>query len=113
MLKSLASRIFAALGASLLLSAGPAQARTPAPAHPALWAVADADTTVYLFGTIHLLPAKYKWRTPTFDQAVDGSQQLVVETIVVLCVMTFFTLMITGLDAVFAAGFNAILFGNR
>jgi uncharacterized protein YbaP (TraB family) len=82
MLKSVASRVFAALGVSLLLSAGPAQAKAPAPAHPALWAVADADTTVYLFGTIHLLPAKYKWRTPTFDQAVNGSQQLVVETIV-------------------------------
>jgi len=82
MLKWLASRVLAALGMSLALAAGPAQAKKPAGARPALWAVADADTTVYLFGTIHLLPAKYQWRTPAFDQAVDGSQQLVVETIV-------------------------------
>jgi uncharacterized protein YbaP (TraB family) len=47
---------------------------------PAMWSVSDADTTVYLFGTIHLLPADYKWRTPKFDQAIAGSNELVVET---------------------------------
>jgi len=82
MLKTLLQRGFAALGLSLLLGAVPAEAKAPAAAHPALWAVADADTTVYLFGTIHLLPDKYQWRTPTLDKALDGSQQLVVETIV-------------------------------
>jgi len=82
MLKKILQRGFAALGVSMLLGAGPATAKAAPPAHPALWAVADADTTVYLFGTIHLLPEKYRWRTPAFDQAVDGSQQLVVETIV-------------------------------
>ena len=49
---------------------------------PAMWSVSDADTTVYLFGTIHLLPADYKWRTPRFDQAIAGSNELVVETII-------------------------------
>jgi uncharacterized protein YbaP (TraB family) len=47
-----------------------------------LWSVADADTTIYLFGTIHLLPEKYQWRTATFDRAIDNSQELVVETII-------------------------------
>jgi uncharacterized protein YbaP (TraB family) len=82
MFKKILQRGFAAVGVSLLLGAGPAAAKAPVPAHPALWAVADADTTVYLFGTIHLLPEKYRWRTAAFDQAVEGSQQLVVETIV-------------------------------
>jgi uncharacterized protein YbaP (TraB family) len=82
MLKKIMERGVAALVASLALGAGPAQAKAAQAAHPALWAVADADTTVYLFGTIHLLPEKYRWRTPAFDQAVSGSQQLVVETIV-------------------------------
>jgi len=81
MLKSLARRPLTALGMSMLLAV-PAQAKAPPAARPALWAVADADTTVYLFGTIHLLPEKYRWRTAEFDRAVDGSQQLVVETIV-------------------------------
>ena len=58
MLKRLLRRGFAALGVPLLLTGVPAAAKAPQAAHPALWAVADADTTVYLFGTIHLLPAK-------------------------------------------------------
>src|SRR4051812_29542140 len=82
MFKKILQRGLGAICVFLLLGAGPAAAKAPPPAHPALWAVADADTTVYLFGTIHLLPEKYRWRTPAFDQAVDGSQQLVVETIV-------------------------------
>jgi hypothetical protein len=82
MLKSLLRRAVAALGFSVLLVAAPAEAKVPPAAHPALWAVTDADTTIYLFGTIHLLPENYRWRTVRFDRAVEGSQQLVVETIV-------------------------------
>ena len=84
MLKSLLRRAVAALGISLLSlgSAAPAAVATEHVARPALWAVSDADTTIYLFGTIHLLPSNYKWRTAKFDQAIAGSQQLMVETIV-------------------------------
>jgi uncharacterized protein YbaP (TraB family) len=82
MLKSVMHRIGAALGVTLLLGAAPAEARAPQPAHPALWKISDPDTTIYLFGTIHLLPQALKWRTPEFDQAVESSQELVVETIV-------------------------------
>ena len=81
MLKVFLRRALAAAGLSLAL-AGPSPARTVQPARPALWAVSDPDTTIYLFGTIHLLPEKYQWRTAKFDQALVGSQQLVVETIV-------------------------------
>jgi uncharacterized protein YbaP (TraB family) len=79
MLKSLFRRTLAALG--MFAIAAPAPAATAA-AQPALWAVTDADTTIYLFGTIHLLPQNYQWRSPKLDQAVANSQQLVVETIV-------------------------------
>ena len=82
MLRSWLRRIGAVLGISLLLSSVPAEARSPEIAHPALWEVSDTDTTIYLFGTIHLLPEKLKWRTPGFDRAVNAAQQLVVETIV-------------------------------
>ena len=74
-------RLFAALTAILALAA-PAAAKAPPQARPALWEVSDADTTIYLFGTIHLLPTNYQWRTAKFNQAVANSQQLVVETIV-------------------------------
>ena len=81
MLKSILHRILTAFGISLLL-AGAAEAKAPPVANPALWTVSDADTTVYLFGTIHLLPQNYRWRSPQLDRAVNGSQQLMVETIV-------------------------------
>ena len=58
------------------------EALAPNVARPALWEISDPDTTIYLFGTIHLLPDNLQWRTEKFDQAVASSQQLVVETIV-------------------------------
>jgi uncharacterized protein YbaP (TraB family) len=77
MFKSFLRRTLAAFG---LL--GLATGAAAAPAKPALWAVSDADTTVYLFGTIHLLPQNYQWRSPKLDEAMQSSQQLVVETII-------------------------------
>ncbi len=46
---------------------------------PALWKLADEDTTIYLFGTIHVLPKDFEWRTPVFDAALDASHELVLE----------------------------------
>jgi len=82
MLKSLLRRAATALGLSLLLIGPAAQAKAPQNARPALWEVSDPDTTIYLFGTIHLLPDNFQWETAKFDKALDSSQQLVVETIV-------------------------------
>lgn len=59
-------------------SASPPQAKV-APAKPGLWKVADADTTIYLFGTIHVLPKNYKWRTAKFDKAERSARELVLE----------------------------------
>ncbi|HVU31650.1 MAG TPA: TraB/GumN family protein [Sphingomicrobium sp.] len=82
MLKSFFRRAAAPFLAALALVAPAAQAKAPQSARPALWEVSDADTTIYLFGTIHLLPENVQWRTAKFDKAVAGSQQLIVETIV-------------------------------
>lgn len=76
-MRSIFTRSIAVLG---LLFAAPTAAK--APVQPALWSVSDADTTIYLFGTIHLLPEKYDWRSAKFDKALEGSQELVLETIV-------------------------------
>ena len=73
---------FVAPVAALLSIGSAAQARAPQTARPALWQVSDADTTIYLFGTIHLLPSDLKWRTAKLDQALTSSQELVVETII-------------------------------
>ncbi|TAL74574.1 MAG: TraB/GumN family protein [Rhodanobacter sp.] len=48
-------------------------------AHPALWVVRQGATTVYLFGTIHVLPAGTAWRFPALDAALAKSDALYVE----------------------------------
>jgi uncharacterized protein YbaP (TraB family) len=68
----------AMLGACAQPAARPAAAVPPAP-QPALWKLADDDTTIYLFGTIHLLPPDTPWRTARFDQALAEAKTLVVE----------------------------------
>jgi uncharacterized protein YbaP (TraB family) len=80
MLKTLFRRGLSALGLVAVATSGtPAVARSNA---PALWEVRDKDTTVYLFGTIHLLPKDQNWRTQKFEKAVQGSQSLVLETLI-------------------------------
>jgi uncharacterized protein len=81
MFRTVLRRALASLGlAALAGCATPAPA--PAQAKPAMWQVSDEDTTIFLFGTIHLLPPGYGWRTPAFDKALEASQSLIVETIV-------------------------------
>lgn len=48
-------------------------------AKPALWKVADEDTTIYLFGTIHFLPSNIDWYTPAIAEAMDASDLIVKE----------------------------------
>jgi uncharacterized protein len=47
---------------------------------PALWRVSDADTTVHLFGTVHVLPAGVDWRTPAIDRAFEEARVVYFET---------------------------------
>jgi len=42
-------------------------------ADPALWMLQDEDTTVYLFGTVHVLKPDMKWQTEKFDRAFQKS----------------------------------------
>ncbi|MBA3511031.1 TraB/GumN family protein [Sphingomonas sp.] len=82
MLMRILRRGLAMLGVVALASCATTPPAESATGRPALWQVADRDTTIYLFGTIHLLPKDYAWRTAAFDRAVAGSQTLVVETVV-------------------------------
>jgi len=43
-------------------------------AAPAMWLVRDADTEIYLFGTMHVLTPDAAWRTPAYDAAYDRAQ---------------------------------------
>ncbi|MGC1550443.1 MAG: TraB/GumN family protein, partial [Rhodanobacter sp.] len=50
-------------------------------AHPALWAAKNGQATVYLFGTVHLLPQDANWSTPQIDTALQQSSRLSIELI--------------------------------
>ncbi len=46
---------------------------------PALWKVADTDTTIYLFGTVHVLPKNLVWLDGPVGSALNASEQLITE----------------------------------
>jgi uncharacterized protein YbaP (TraB family) len=70
---------------ALLLAACGQQPPAPPPvmhdADPALWVVRDADTTIYLFGTVHLLKPGTGWFDEAVRKAFDRSDQLVLELV--------------------------------
>jgi len=74
-LKSLRSvcAVLIAAGAALLAGA------VPAPAEPGLWLVRGPHTTIYLFGTIHVLPKDRAWKWPTIAKALASSRELWLE----------------------------------
>lgn len=76
--------------AALSAPAGLAAKGTAAPADPAIvqdyqpdpaiWVLRDEDTTIYLLGTVHILPEGFRWRSPRLDAIVEEADELVVET---------------------------------
>lgn len=69
------------LSAALLVVGGAAQARDAGAASPALWQVTDADTTIYLFGTVHVMKPGVEWFDGKVKRAFDASDELVLEII--------------------------------
>jgi len=47
---------------------------------PAIWRIADADTTIYLFGTVHSLPPGFKWRNPVLEGVIVRADTLLLES---------------------------------
>jgi uncharacterized protein len=58
----------AALFAATMLS--------PAKAAPGLWVVHSGTATVYLFGTVHMLPNTTHWVSPQIQHAMDVSDEI-------------------------------------
>lgn len=48
-------------------------------ADPALWIMRDEDTTIYLFGTVHILKPGLTWFDEGVKSAFDSSQELITE----------------------------------
>ena len=46
---------------------------------PAFYKVSDDDTTIYIFGTVHLLPEGLNWFEGPLRAAFDASDELVLE----------------------------------
>ena len=54
-----------------------------AEADPAMWVVKDADSTVYLLGTIHVLKPGTEWRSGKLDTALKSSDEYWMEADIV------------------------------
>lgn len=90
-LRAIAACAFAFSGAPAFAHSPAPAAPTPAPAapataplpdaDPALWVVRDEDTTIYLFGTFHLLDGR-PWFNDEVKTAFDASDELVIEAII-------------------------------
>jgi len=52
---------------------------TSGPGFPAMWTLADEDTEIHIFGTVHLLRPELEWRTDAFDSALSSADKIVFE----------------------------------
>lgn len=86
--RAAASVSAAALAAVLLAPTTPALAQTapaaadpaavvaaPAGSGPRLWVVKDEDSTLYLFGTVHVLKPETPWGSATLDRAFASADE--------------------------------------
>ncbi len=51
----------------------------PALAAPAIWKVNDADSSVWLFGSVHMLRADTDWRTQRLDKLISKADRIYFE----------------------------------
>ena len=61
----------AGVGAIALLAGA-----SPAFAEPPMWVIEDEDSTLYLFGTVHLLDPNTEWRTERVMGALDEATEV-------------------------------------
>lgn len=66
------------LATSLLLAAS---LTSPALADPALWKVSDADSSIYLFGSVHVFTQQIDWRTAQFDALLNAADHVYFEVV--------------------------------
>ena len=60
----------AALAVALFAPAAPALAKPP------VWVIRDADSTIVLFGSVHVLPKGLDWRPQALDQALANADDV-------------------------------------
>jgi len=72
-------RVVVAAFALALPTMSIAASALPARATPALWRVHNGTSTVYLFGSLHILPRGYGWTTPEIERAMSASDLFIFE----------------------------------
>ena len=80
MVNFLIAAALAAASPEALPAAPPAA--VPSEIRPAMFAVRDADTTVFIFGTFHALDGQTDWFKDNVRGAFENSDELVLETLV-------------------------------
>lgn len=58
----------------------PAAQPSPATGGPALWRIADEDSEIWLFGTVHILPEGVDWKSEAVEAAFAAADEFVTET---------------------------------
>jgi uncharacterized protein YbaP (TraB family) len=48
-------------------------------AAPAIWQASDADSSIWLFGSVHMLPADVDWRTGRLDKVISKADRVYFE----------------------------------
>lgn len=71
-----------ALLAALLAATAWALAACSAPplGEPAMWRIADEDSEIWLFGSVHLLPPDVSWDGPRWQAAFASADEFITET---------------------------------
>ena len=64
---------------TLALIAILAMGASPVLAEPALWSIKDKDSTIYLFGTVHVLRPTTQWRSARIAKAFEAADDVVME----------------------------------
>jgi uncharacterized protein len=91
-------RTIAAMLAGMMALMLPAKAA----AEPAMWVIEDADSKIYLFGTIHLLPRGTEWRSEKINRAISESSELWLE----IADLESMFAQLTAVTAVFSQGLS-------
>jgi uncharacterized protein YbaP (TraB family) len=78
MIRHIAVRVVALLAVLLVLLPAGVLAQSAA-SSPALWRIRDGASTVYIFGSLHILPQSFQWRAPEIDSAIGASDIFVFE----------------------------------
>ena len=78
MIRHLAARVAGIFAVLLVLLPAGVLAQSAAPS-PALWRIRQSAGTVYIFGSLHILPQSFQWRAPEIEGAIAASDIFVFE----------------------------------